>query len=86
MVQLSKLDQMFSIERQLKNLFSFVLAFYALNGLRIFVAVVQGIVAITASAMACGPLCCDETQVCVDNNVPDKNNKRPRILNRFQTL
>ena len=42
-------------------------AFYALNGIRLAIAILQGVIAIIASVMACRPLCCNGTQVRIDN-------------------
>ena len=41
-------------------------AYYALNSLQIFIAVVQGVVAIIASVMACRPLCCYGNKVGIN--------------------
>ena len=41
-------------------------AYYALNSLQIFIAVVQGVVAIIASVTACRSLCCFGTKVSIN--------------------
>ena len=47
------------------NFSSFKLdATLVVDGLRIFVAIVEGIIAIIASGMACRSTCCNPTQVC----------------------